>query len=68
MKRFFPPKSVKQYSVLALAALGLCAGLANAQEKREWGKWDRWGDLGNGTYLNPVIPADYSEVNDIRAV
>ena len=26
----------------------------------------RWGDQGNGTYCNPVIPADYSDIDAIR--
>ena len=54
-------------SLIALTALAFCAGITlHAQDKREWGKWDRWGDLGNGTYLNPVIPADYSDLDCIR--
>ena len=56
MHRFRLKNNMKKHSFLLLTALAFCAGLAlnlNAQEKREWGKWDRWGDLGNGTYLNP---------------
>ena len=69
MHRLLPPKSLKKQSFLLLTVLAVCAGLtltSNAQDKREWGKWDRWGDLGNGTYLNPVIPADYSDLDCIR--
>ena len=67
MNRLFTLNHIKAASFAVLASLALCAGLtAGAQEKREWGKWDRWGDLGNGTYLNPVIPADYSDLDCIR--
>jgi beta-xylosidase len=31
-----------------------------------WGKWTRWGDQGDGTYRNPVLPADYSDLDCIR--
>ncbi len=27
---------------------------------------EKWGDQGNGTYINPVIPADYSDLDAIR--
>lgn len=33
---------------------------------RPWGSWDRWGEQPDGTYLNPVIPADYSDLDCIR--
>jgi beta-xylosidase len=32
----------------------------------KWGNWKNWGDLGNGNYLNPVIPADFSDIDCIR--
>ena len=31
-----------------------------------WGDWQTWGDQGDGTYLNPVIPADYSDIDCIE--
>lgn len=31
-----------------------------------WGNWPRWGDQGDGTYRNPVLPADYSDLDCIR--
>ncbi|NLR77155.1 glycosyl hydrolase 43 family protein [Chitinophaga eiseniae] len=27
---------------------------------------EKWGDQGNGTYINPVIPADFSDLDAIR--
>jgi beta-xylosidase len=31
-----------------------------------WGDWQTWGDQGDGTYRNPVLPADYSDLDCIR--
>ena len=30
------------------------------------GRGTQWGDLGNGSYRNPVLPADYSDLDAIR--
>jgi beta-xylosidase len=35
-------------------------------EKVKWGAWDKWGDLGDGTYRNPLLPGDYSDIDCIR--
>lgn len=32
----------------------------------KWGDWPLWGDQGDGTYRNPVLPADYSDLDCIR--
>lgn len=34
--------------------------------KVQWGDWQTWGDQGNGTYTNPVLPSDYSDLDCIR--
>jgi beta-xylosidase/alpha-L-fucosidase len=31
-----------------------------------WGNWQSWGDQGDSTYRNPVLPADYSDIDCIR--
>lgn len=31
-----------------------------------WGDWSSWGDQKNGTYRNPVLPSDYSDIDCIR--
>ncbi|MCD8176870.1 MAG: glycoside hydrolase 43 family protein [Tannerellaceae bacterium] len=31
-----------------------------------WGTWESWGDMGDGTYRNPVLPADFSDIDCIR--
>lgn len=33
---------------------------------RIWGEWKTWGDQGDGTYVNPVLPGDYSDIDCIR--
>ena len=33
---------------------------------RHWGNWKVWGDMGDGTYRNPVLPSDYSDLDCIR--
>jgi len=40
--------------------------LSFAQEQLEWGNWQKWGDQGDGTYINPIIPSDYSDIDCIR--
>lgn len=37
-----------------------------SNEKITWGDWQKWGDQGNGTYRNPILPADYSDIDCIR--
>jgi len=31
-----------------------------------WSNWPHWGDQGDGTYRNPVLPSDYSDIDCIR--
>ena len=33
----------------------------------EWGEWHQWGDIGDGAYANPVLPADFSDIDCIKA-
>jgi beta-xylosidase len=47
-----------------IAALLFAAGAFAAP--MQWGDWPRWGDQGDGTYRNPVLPADYSDLDCIR--
>jgi beta-xylosidase len=32
----------------------------------KWGDWQHWGAQSGGTYVNPVLPADYSDLDCIR--
>ena len=36
------------------------------QSAPAWGDWPAWGDQGDGTYRNPVLPSDYSDLDCIR--
>ena len=31
-----------------------------------WGNWTAWGDQRDGTYQNPILPGDYSDIDCIR--
>lgn len=31
-----------------------------------WGDWHQWGDQGDGTFRNPLLPADFSDIDCIR--
>lgn len=48
-----------------IGCLFLSANLM-AQQQGEWGNWKIWGDQGDGMYVNPVIPSDYSDIDCIR--
>jgi beta-xylosidase len=57
--------------VVVLILFNANMGLQNAFAQtdsviRKWGDWQRWGDQGNGEYINPVLPGDYSDLDCIR--
>ena len=35
-------------------------------DQPRWGEWKTWGQQSDGTYRNPVIPSDYSDLDCIR--
>ena len=37
-----------------------------SQALTAWGEWTKWGDQGDGTYLNPIIPSDHSDIDCIK--
>ena len=49
-----------------ICGAGMLAGVQAQPPVVEWGTWKAWGDQGNGLYLNPVIPSDYSDIDCIR--
>ncbi len=52
--------------VLAPAVWACVAGAAAAEPAAAaWGDWPRWGAQTDGTYVNPVLPADYSDLDCI---
>lgn len=55
------------FSILIIcSSLLQCAYSQNDNEIYKWGNWKKWGDLDNGTYKNPIVPADFSDVDCIR--
>lgn len=48
---------------------GLWEWKVYAQDKTsspEWGKWQAWGERLDGSYLNPILPADFSDIDCIK--
>jgi len=60
--------SIIRKATIFLSVLFLISSV-NAQTPKEnkiWGDWQKWGDQGDGTYQNPILPADYSDLDCIR--
>ncbi len=53
-----------QMNRLIFLSLLLCLQLSGVCSKAQM--TGNWGDQGNGTYVNPVLPADYSDLDAIR--
>ena len=53
-----------QIAQAALVIFILSATSLYAQ--KSWGDWQSWGEQTDGTYRNPIIPADYSDLDCIR--
>lgn len=49
-----------------LLAIGLAGGPLWAQPSPAWGRWSSWGEQPDGTYRNPIIPSDYSDLDCIK--
>lgn len=55
--------------IILFLFLCLASFRMEAQEKftpQTWGDWQIWGEQSDGTYLNPIIPADYSDIDCIE--
>ena len=62
-------ESDRRSVMLGLSALGgiaLCPGQASAAGPATASPLPRWGDQGDGSFVNPIIPADYSDLDAIR--
>ena len=55
---------MRRFFFLLLLSVGLQT--VQAQLQRQWGDWTTWGQQSDGNYLNPVLPADYSDLDCIR--
>lgn len=53
---------MKIFSYLLLAL----AFTASANAQKKWGEWHQWGQQSDSTFVNPIIPADYSDLDCIR--
>jgi beta-xylosidase len=49
-----------------LVSFAIATKVVASEAPVAWGDWPRWGDQGDGTYRNPVLPADYSDLDCIR--
>ena len=51
---------------LFLLQLILSTAVLCGMAQRTWGQWDKWGEQPDGTFMNPVLPSDYSDLDCIR--
>ena len=54
-------KQIGFFLAFVFSALSL-----QAQETRQWGEWNTWGQQTDSTYINPIIPSDYSDLDCIQ--
>jgi beta-xylosidase len=52
--------------LIVLFALLVANRIGFADPPSPWVNWTTWGDQGDGTYINPVIPTDFSDIDAIR--
>ena len=56
----------KQFLIIIILIATLKAVRGQDNDNPKWNTWATWGDQNNGTYRNPVLPADYSDLDCIR--
>lgn len=54
-----------RYLIFTICLL-LNSGANSVAQHTEWGQWSSWGDQRDGTYRNPILPADFSDIDCIR--
>ena len=57
---------MKRHLLLTLIACIAVSGVAEGNNPSGDKRITRWGDQGNGTYVNPILNADYSDPDAIR--
>lgn len=57
--------SLRKQVLVAIVLFGISAIYAYCVSPK-WGDWPLWGDQGDGSYRNPVLPSDYSDIDCIR--
>lgn len=55
------------FMAMCFATMLLTSAFSAQSPPARWGDWHKWGDQGDGTYRNPVLPGDYSDIDCIRA-
>lgn len=53
-------------TALLLAAAPFVGSKAQDYRPSCWGDWQTWGQQTDGTYLNPVLPGDFSDIDCIE--
>lgn len=58
---------MKKHKLLLLLSTVLFLYITNlsAQKPTQWGAWEKWGEQPDGMYYNPVLPADFSDLDCI---
>lgn len=59
-------KNMKTNTCIVVLIFTLLTVNVFAQNDYKWGEWTTWGDQEDGTYCNPVLPSDYSDIDCIR--
>ena len=49
-------KNMKTNTCIVVLIFTLLTVNVFAQNDYKWGEWTTWGDQGDGTYCNPVLP------------
>ena len=57
---------LKQFLLIIILTTTLTSLRGQENQNPQWNTWDTWGDQNNGIYRNPVLPADYSDLDCIR--
>jgi beta-xylosidase len=61
------PLSLCRLALSVVFLVGLAETVAaDVMAPLQWGDWSKWGDQGDGTFRNPVLPSDYSDLDCIR--
>ena len=57
---------MQKHNFILVMLLITCALFTVAQNSKPKEISTKWGDQGNGTYCNPILPSDYSDIDAIR--
>jgi len=59
-------RQITRFLLLFAGFINALSAQTNGAINKSWGDWSRWGDQHDGTYQNPVLPSDYSDIDCIR--